>query len=270
MNTRFLALVVVYGSDPFSTSSLQTLLANDFDRQRLRILVWDNSPTPSVNEEDLHRDRVLYRATPENLGLSSIYNQVISKDLDSEEHLILLDQDTVLPINFLKTADEAIGQHPDIDLFLPMIRANGYWVSPLDYCLGWGRYWAVPRYGRMKSAGVCAINSGMVISAKYLLGRSVYDEKLRFYGTDTQFMLDYVDHRDELVVLDVQLDHDLSFFSDSLEQRARKFIVMRAANKQIYAQRSLAKRFGSAAIMMVVSLVYAWRYRSCSFLKHKP
>ncbi len=269
MSTRFLALIVVYGTEPVRTSSLQTLLANKFDRNCLRILVWDNSPHPKANAEELQRVGLLYRSTPENLGLSTIYNRVIAENLCTGEHLLLLDQDTVLPAGFLATAERTIGQHPDIDLFLPMIQANGNWVSPLDYCLGWGRYWTAPRHGRMKSARVCAINSGMVISARYLQGRQVYDEQLRFYGTDTQFMLDYADHRDELVVLDVQLAHDLSFFSDTVEQRARKFAVMRAAYRQIYSRRPLAQRLGVASIMIAISFLYAWRYRSHSFLKRE-
>lgn len=269
MSVQFLALIVVYGTDPVRTSSLQTLLANEFDRNRLRTLVWDNSPHPKAKVEELQRAGVLYRSTPENLGLSRIYNCVIAEDLVAGEHLLLLDQDTVLPVDFLPTVEAAIGQHPDIDLFLPMIQANGNWVSPLDYFLGWGRYWSAPRSGRMKSAHVCAINSGMVIAARYLKGRQVYDERLRFYGTDTQFMLDYADCRNELVVLNTQLVHDLSFFSDPVEERVRKFAVMRAANTQIYASRPLLLRLGAACILAAVSWLYALRYRSCSFLKRK-
>ncbi len=270
MSVRFLALIVVYGVDPFRTPAFKALLANEFDQKRLRILVWDNSLQPQASIENLEQTALLYRSTPENLGLSIIYNHVIAQDLRAGEHLLLLDQDTVLPADFLLTAETAIGKHLDIELFLPMIRANGNWVSPISYFLGWGRYWSAPRVGRMKSSSVCAINSGMVISAGYLQGREIYDERLRFYGTDTQFMLDYADRRDELVVLDVRLDHDLSFFSDTVEQRARKFAVMRAAYRKIYEKRSLLQRLGVATVMTAVSLFYTWRYRSHSFLKREP
>jgi len=272
MSTRFLALIVVYGTDPVDTTSLQTLLANEFDRGRRRILVWDNSPTPKADAKQLQRAGLLYRSTPENLGLSIIYNRVIAQELRPDEHLLLLDQDTVLPATYLANADAAIRQHPDIDLFLPMIRANGNWVSPLDYYLGWGRYWPAPREGRMKSGRICAINSGMVIAARYLQEdgrRQIYDELLRFYGTDTQFMLDYSDRRDELVVLDARLEHDLSFFSDSVQERARKFAEMRAAYRQIYVRRPLAQRLGVAAVMTAISLLYACRYRSLRFLRRQ-
>lgn len=271
MSIQFLALIVVYGKDPVRTESLETLLANNFDRKRLRILIWDNSPHPKGDFEEFQRAGVLYRSTPENLGLSNIYNRVIAEDLVAGEHLLLLDQDTVLPLDFLVTAETAIELYADIDLFLPMVQANGNWVSPLDYFLGWGRYWSAPLSGRIKSVRVCGINSGMVISARYLqsMVQPVYDERLRFYGTDTQFMLDYADRRAELVVLDVQLMHDLSFFSETVQQRALKFAVMRAAYRQIYERRSLLQRFGVAVVMAMVSLLYAWRYRSSSFLRRQ-
>lgn len=266
MCIRFLALIVVYGLDPVKTSSLQTLLANVFDRERLRILVWDNSPIPTFDADNLQQTGIVYRSTPENIGLSRIYNYVIANELRDGEYLLLLDQDTVLPVSFLTIVNDAIKQHSDIDLFLPMIKVNSNWVSPQNYYLGWGRYWKNPRIGRMKSAHIFAINSGMVISSRYLLGRRVYDEHLSFYGTDTQFMLDYAERRHELVVLNVNLNHDLSFFSESIENRAKKFAVMKAANKHIYSSRSLFKRFGSFVIISIISFIYAWRYRSIKFL----
>ncbi|MDC8784105.1 hypothetical protein [Roseateles koreensis] len=265
---RVLALVVVYGADPLKTTSLCTLLATDFPRSNLRILVWDNSPSPLNNIAPLTDAGVAYRSTPENLGLSVIYNHVIKTDLQDGEHLLLLDQDTTLPTNFLARCDAAVRQHPDIALFLPMIRANSNWVSPLSYALGWGRYWPAPKAGRMSSRKICAINSGMLISSTYLKEACPgYDERLRFYGTDTQFMLDYMDRCAELVVLDLHLEHDLSFFSDSVQNRAEKFNTMRAAYRYIYEGRPIWQRFGVAMVMQLVSITYAVRYRELAFLR---
>lgn len=271
MNLRLLALVVVYGTDPMATTSLRTLLATNFPRDRLRVLVWDNSPQPATNRAALMPVDVDYRSTPENLGLSVIYNRVITGHLHDDEHLLLLDQDTTLPVDFLTVCNAAVTQHPDIDLFLPMIRANRRWVSPLTYAMGWGRYWSTPRVGRMTSHQVCAINSGMLISAAYLKGDCPgYDERLRFYGTDTQFMLDYMDRRRELITLDLRLEHDLSFFSDPGENRASKFNAMRAAYRYIYEGRPVWQRLGVALVMWLVSLLYAVRHRELAFLRSQP
>lgn len=271
MNMRVLALVVVYGAAPSHTTSLQTLLACKFDRSNLRVLVWDNSKTPASDAEVLAEADVLYVSTPQNLGLSTIYNRVIDEHLQAGEHLLLLDQDSTLPPDFLHSCASAVMQHPDVDLFLPMIRANGNWVSPLSYLAGWGRYWKQPRVGRMRSRGVCAINSGMLISSRYLKGDCPgYDESLRFYGTDTQFMLDYMDHRRDLVVLDAHLEHDLSFFSASVADRVDKFRTMRAAYRCMYEHRPIWQRCGVAAVMLLVSVAYAIRLREPAVLWTSP
>jgi hypothetical protein len=271
MIMRVLALVVVYGIEPMATITLQTLLAGKFPRDRLKVLVWDNSPQPALDCAALGRLGVDYQSTPENLSLSVIYNQVITDHLRNDEYLLLLDQDTTLPTDFLTICDATVSQHTDIDLFLPAIRANNRWVSPLSYAMGWGRYWVAPRVGRIASHQICAINSGMLISASYLKGDCPgYDERLRFYGTDTQFMLDYMDHRHELVTLNLRLEHDLSFFSDSIQNRVSKFNTIRAAYRLIYERRPILQRIGVVLVMGLVSVIYTIRYRNLNFLRSRP
>lgn len=271
MKFQLCALIVAYGSDPMETMSLKTLLSAEFPREQLRVLIWDNSPQPNVNHFVLRQLGVDYLSTPENLGLSVIYNRVIAEYLLNGEYLLLLDQDTLLPNNFLLICEAAVQQQLDIDLFLPMIWANNSWVSPLTYMMGWGYYWRHPRVGRMASRKICAINSGMLISAAYLKNDFPgYDERLRFYGTDTQFMLEYIERRSELVVLDVCLEHDLSFFSDSIQNRVSKFRTMRTAYQYIYEFKPFWQLFGVKLVLGLVAMVYAVRYRDFRFLKLRP
>ncbi len=268
MATHILALIVVYGMNPDRSTSLQTLLSNTSPGDNLTILVWDNSPSPSMDAARFMANGMQYISTPENLGLSTIYNRVIKGHLADNSYLLLLDQDSELPTNFLNECVTAIEAEPDIDLFLPMVRANGAWRSPLTYILGWGRNWSSPRKGRIPSRGVCAINSGMLISAHYLLGDFPgYDERLRFYGTDTQFMLEYMKRRPELAVLDTTIEHDLSFFSASREAQILKFQEMRKAYSYIYEKQPLLEKTGMRAVMSLVSLIYALRYRAPKLLR---
>lgn len=268
MKFQLCVLIVVYGYDPIATISLKTLLAAEFPREQMRVLIWDNSPQPVGDRLALINIGVDYFSTPENLGLSVIYNRVIAEYLHYGEYLLLLDQDTSLPTDFMLVCEAAVRQHSDIDLFLPMIWANNSWISPLTYVMGWGYYWRHPRVGRMASRKICAINSGMLISASYLKNDFPgYDERLRFYGTDTQFMLEYVERRSELMVLDVCIEHDLSFFSDSIRNRVSKFRTMRAAYKYIYELKPIWQRFGVKLVLGLVSILYAVRYRDFKFLK---
>ena len=268
MSAKLLALIVVYGCDPTDTSSMRSLVRCESGKCKLRIIVWDNSPRSHDVDWTALGQTGAYISTPGNLGLSMIYNQVIAQHLQPDEHLLLLDQDSELPTDFLEKAATAIDANPTVDLFLPMVRANNRWASPVTYLCGWGRQWRAGVVGCIPSTRVCAINSGMIISSAYLLGSFPgYDERLRFYGTDTQFMLDYMDRRSRLCVIDSVIMHDLSFFSGPSAKRAEKFATMRAAYDFIYERRPYIQRVAVKLVILAVSIRYAVRNRDLSFLR---
>lgn len=268
MSAKLLALIVVYGTKPTDTPSLRSLIQCRVSGYKLRIIVWDNSPQPHDMDWTEFGQTAAYISTPDNLGLSTIYNRVIAEHLQSDEHLLLLDQDSELPVDFLENAAIAIEAHPKIDLFLPMVRANGRWASPVTYLCGWGREWRSDMVGSMPSKRVCAINSGMIISSAYLQGEFTgYDERLSFYGTDTQFMLGYMDQRPMVFVIDSVIMHDLSFFSGPSARRAEKFVTMRSAYDFIYERRPRIQRIAVKIVMLAMSIRYAVRHKDFAFLR---
>ena len=268
MDLSFLAVIVVYGSKPAETPSLRSLARCRLDGCTLRTIVWDNSLLPDEVDWSVLGLCGEYVSTPANLGLSTIYNRVIASHLRQGEYLLLLDQDTALPDDYLLKAQAAITAHPDIGLFLPMVRANGRWASPVTYMCGWGRQWTRRQVGEIASSRICAINSGMIISDAYLLGSlPAYDERLRFYGTDTQFMLDYMESRRSLCMMDTVIDHDLSFFSAPSSTLAKKFAVMKSAYDVIYEKRPWIQRIAVRLMMLAVSIRYALKYRDLAFLR---
>lgn len=268
MSAKLLALIVVYGCDPTNTPSMRSLVQCVKGGCELRIIVWDNSPRPHDVDWRALGQTGAYISTPDNLGLSTIYNRVIGQHLQVDEHLLLLDQDSELPTDFLEKAAAAIAVHPKVDLFLPMVRANSRWASPVTYFCGWGRQWRSGVVGCIPSKRVCAINSGMIISSAYLHGSFPgYDERLRFYGTDTQFMLDYMDRRCRLCVIDSVIMHDLSFFSGPPAKRAEKFKVMRAAYYFIYERRPYIQQIAVKLMMFAMTIRYAIRHRGIDFFR---
>lgn len=266
MSLNVLALIVVYGEVPLETISFKTLAAAAKDYSGVRFLIWDNSQDQHdlIIEDEYAAFQINYAWTPENTPLSTIYNRVIANDLRKGEYLLLLDQDTSLPSNFFATLECAIQEHPEIDLFLPMIQANERWVSPVHYFYGWGRYWPDACSGLYPSRNTAAINSGMVIAGRYLKGNDFpgYDEVLRFYGTDTQFMVDYTKRRDMLVVLDAVIQHDLSFFSADMQTRVDKFLQMKRAHLYVHARAGGVESLLTRVTLGLVSMVYAMKYRS--------
>ena len=268
MKTSVLALVVTYDTVPSQSPAISSLGRISKKDIALRTLIWDNSPQQlrdSLSEGDWGETSRVH--TPENLGLSAIYNEVIASWLKPDEHLLLLDQDTLLPDNFFEAAAEAIAANPSVKLFLPMVRAHERWVSPLYAAVGWGRYWKQPRVGLRPSRHLGAINSGMIISAHYLQGPfGGYDRDLRFYGTDTFFMLEYRRQNQWAYVLDTVIHHDLSFYSTSTPEKISKFRAMRSANVICYRRTAWPVRLAVRSLMTCAALVYSFRYRNLGFL----
>lgn len=263
-----LALVVIYGTIPSYSPAITSLGALSKKSISLRTLVWDNSPQ-KLNDSLRGGDwgEINWVHTPENRGLSAIYNAVIADWLKADEYLLLLDQDTLLPETFFEAAAGAITSNPTVNLFLPMVRAHERWVSPLYAAVGWGRYWKQPRVGLQSSRYLGAINSGMIISAHFLQGAfSGYARDLQFYGTDTFFMLAYRRQHKWACVLDAVIHHDLSFYSTSTQEKVRKFRVMRDANVICYRETAWPVRLAVRSLMTCVAVLYSFRYRNIGFL----
>ena len=268
MKPSVLALVVIYGIAPSQSPAITSIGRISKSGINLRTVIWDNSV------EQLHDSlpegnwgEMTWVHTPENLGLAAIYNEVIANRLRSNEHLLLLDQDTLLPETFFETASAAIVKNPSVALFMPMVRAHERWVSPLYAAVGWGRYWSQPRSGLQPSRHLGAINSGMIISAQYLQGRfSGYDRDLRFYGTDTFFMLEYRRQNLWVYIVDAVIDHDLSFFSTSTAEKIVKFREMKRANVICYRRTAWPIRMAVRSLMACAALVYTFRYKNVGFL----
>lgn len=261
----------MYGTVPSQSPAITSLGSISKKGIALRTLIWDNTARQlrdSLPEGDWGETSWVH--TPENLGLSAIYNEVIATWLRPDEHLLLLDQDTLLPDNFFEAAAEAIPANPSVNLFLPMVRAHDRWVSPLYAAVGWGRYWKEPRIGLQPSRHLGAINSGMIISAHYLQGAfSGYAGDLQFYGTDTFFMLAYRRQNKWAFVLDAVIHHDLSFYSTSTPEKIKKFRVMRNANVVCYRGSPWPVRLAVRSLMTCAAVVYSFRYRSIGFLRSR-
>lgn len=259
---------MIYGIAPSKSPAVESLGKISKSNINLRTLIWDNSPQRQSDFlPDGDRGETTWVHTPQNLGLAAIYNEVILNHLRSNEHLLLLDQDTRLPPNFFIASENAILRNPSVALFLPMVRAHERWVSPLYAAIGWGRYWKRPRYGLHKSRHVGAINSGMVISAEYLRGSfSGYDRDLLFYGTDTYFMLQFRRQKRWFYILDAAIDHDLSFFSTSTAKKIEKFREMRRGNAICYRQARWPVRALVRSLMTCAAIVYSIRYKTFDFL----
>jgi len=207
--SKFLILIVLYECKVKESLSYISLLKSSEYLSNSKLILWDNSPSiQSVDTDNISFfQHVEYIHTPENMSLSKIYNRVIQEN-EENDYLIILDQDSSFSSDYLEKLNSAIIKHSSINLFLPLIKSEQTIVSPGDYKIFKGSYWGKEKYGIIDTKNILAINSGMVINFNYLKNiYKGYDERLRFYGTDTFFMLEYAENNDFLFVIDYVFKH---------------------------------------------------------------
>lgn len=222
--------IVLYKKD-FDTSETLQSISNWTVKGRERIsqlIVWDNSPNCIEKEiikkkKDEYACRIDYYHNGKNNSLSYIYNNIIKK-LSDNSILVLLDHDSNLPEEYMEELIKSSNLNPDINLFLPQIIYSNQLVSPSWSWYFLGKYLDTVQSGRVKSKNMMAINSGMAIRSNYLKYKfEGYNEHIKFYGTDNDFMWKYAVDNKYVYIMETQIHHILNFYDekDTNKQKAR-------------------------------------------------
>lgn len=135
---RILVIVVLYKmpltESPAIQGLLQTFACYPELHKLLSVLIWDNSPTPFKSSE--LAPSFAYKHSQQNLGVSSAYNNAmqIAKAMGCQ-WLLLLDQDTAIPANFLPQALK-LGcrflNKPEIAAVVPFLMDGDCVLSPRE------------------------------------------------------------------------------------------------------------------------------------------
>lgn len=213
-----LIVIILYRISPDASASVSSLVrAQDALTTDDIVLVWDNSPDPAdapaaiQQIDDSSPATWIYRSTPENLSLAAVYNRAFLQ-FPAKDLLVIFDQDSSFSSDYFRKADEAFADNPDIDLVVPLVRIHDLIVSPGHYRYIKGSLWQKPKLGRVSSRNTVAIGSGMAIRSSFLRDFGGFDERLRIYGIDSNFMLRYAQKNPAFYVLDTEFGHDLAEF----------------------------------------------------------
>jgi hypothetical protein len=270
MKSTFTFLVVLFGKNIEDSDTIQSLIRNSKVLENDMVYVWDNSPLAlSIAAIDLLSqtfNQVKYHHTPENTVLSQVYNTVIEEVEQSSSYLILLDDDSTLPDSFFTEIIESTFCNATIELFLPQIYSGGVLVSPAKDYLFRTELIGTINSGLHRSKYLTAINSGMVIKIDFFKKGFRYNNRLNFYGTDNFLMFEYSKQCKDLVVLDVKIDHDLSYNStDDINKKIKIFREIKRANKIIYADDSFKLALVSFN-NFIVAIKKCITYKTLAFL----
>lgn len=238
----------------------------------VRLIVWNNSPGFSV---ELFHPQITWMEG-ENVTLPCIYNKAAGISFGEGAFALMISDDDTDYAGFdfescFRVVEEVLrdGQENQVGTFLPQIMSGGRLVSPGGRRLFKGYLFDQIKSGLIDSCNILAINSGMIVTkACYEKMRPLYDERLNFYGTDTEFFVRYQRHFKKIYVLDSVVEHSLS--SDTQESPDRALFRWKDninAMAVVFEKESFAFRFLMRIYYALVKFKLFIKFRDWRFLK---
>lgn len=115
---KMTAAIVVYNKkieDSITYKNLQNI-----SRKSVSILIIDNSDIETGNALYCKQNNLRYLSMNGNKGLSKAYNAAVEASLN-DDVIVLLDDDTEITGAYFNVLETALYQHPEIDIFAPII-----------------------------------------------------------------------------------------------------------------------------------------------------
>jgi GT2 family glycosyltransferase len=211
---NILPTLVLYDLKLDSSTTYQTFIVSSRHGglNETAIAVYDNS---SVRQLSVAEETSLcaYEHDPKNGGIAAAYNWALEMATTRGiSWLLLLDQDSTLPMEFLESLAFQIRQHEQDDkvvAVVPVVKCGSAVISPMKVGFSCLKPLHQSSHG-IQNAEIMAINSGTAIRCSFL--RSIG-------GFNRAYRLDYLDHwlfqriyasGKRSVVSDCVLEHKLS------------------------------------------------------------
>jgi GT2 family glycosyltransferase len=230
-----LAVIVLYKRSVERSQTL-TSLGEALGRhpellQCLRVLLWDNSPMPTTPTLGFPFD---YVHSGKNVGTAGAFNRAMElAETMSIPWLLLLDQDTTLPEDFVEKMVEyshRFADIPEVAAVVPLLWCRGQLISPKRLRSLYRISPVPPAYYGTYKEQVVVCDSATLMRTAALREAGGYDEEL--------FWLDFSDiyvfaalhrkGRSIYIASDLQLQHSLSMMdyeSDMTPERYSNFLA---------------------------------------------
>ncbi len=207
-----LAVLVLYETKLEHSESFISLSKNlENPGSKMDIVVYDNSPEAVYEKEASFENwNIHYIHDRSNPGVSKAYNEgfKIGKKLN-KKWLLLLDQDTTFPEDALIKYFEAMDFYENSVLFALILTVNNRIYSPSRYYLKRGFHLKSINAGLNTIRNRTLLNSGMCISLSAFEKIGGFNEKVRLYFSDHNFIDRYRRHFTNFIVVDTICEHKM-------------------------------------------------------------
>lgn len=223
-----LAVLVLYETRLEHSESFKSLSKNlENSDSKMDILVYDNNLEPAYEKEASFENwNILYIRDRSNPGVSKAYNEgfKIGKKLN-KKWLLLLDQDTTFPEDALIKYFDAMHYYKNSVLFAPILTVNNKIYSPSRYYLKRGFHLKSINAGLNIMRNKTLLNSGMCISLAAFEKIGGFNEKVKLYFSDFNFIDRYRRYYTGFIVIDTICEHKMfTIENKNAENQLRRFI----------------------------------------------
>lgn len=212
---------------------------------------------------------VHYYNDMKNSGLSRAYNNAAKYAFDNGLNwMILLDQDTYLPEDFVKNYVKTIRNYPAIQLFSSLVEIGNkeIYLSPAKY----GIKKINPTYksyiGIQSLYNVGVINSGLCVNIGLFIRAKGYDENVYLDFSDFRFIEKVrVIHPNIFIVNQILIQDFSGTEKNKIKQLARFGIYCDCAKS--YPKRNYKDIIEFMTLVLGRSILLAYRFRSLKFIR---
>lgn len=226
MVNKLFAVIVLYGiklENSPTFSSLVELASTTVDP--INLMVYDNSPVLQSFTKNFPNLKMVYVSDNSNPGISKAYNIAAQYALEhKKEWILLLDQDSTLPVNFFELIKRSIDENQSQVLFAPILQQNGMILSPCKFHFMKGRNFRSLERGLMPLKNVSIFNSGMVVNLGAFFEVGGYNEKIKLDFSDHCFIHRIKQRYSHFVVTSVVIEHELSSHTSDKDKITRRFV----------------------------------------------
>jgi GT2 family glycosyltransferase len=273
-DTKLLIVIVLYKELLENSETFRSLLVepNNLNFKR-RLLIYDNSPSKRQDLSFLEKYNSIfeieYISDESNPGISDAYNHALKLACKSNlKWLLLLDQDTKLPKNYIQTFTNTLEYSNTSSVsFIPRVQQedNGLIISPFK----------INSFGLMKNfphkiSGtidykIIAINSGAFISTSFLSEIGGFSKKypldmLDFWLFSTIFL-----RKKSVYILDIDVIHDLSISNFENNVSLNRYISI-LNSENLFFSKGYKMRF-IHKLRLLKRLLKQVRYKNKSYFK---
>lgn len=233
---NILFVIVLYKRKIGDSETYNSLVKEAHRRGSIvNLYVHDNSPEPQNIEPNELVNISVYDHDTSNSGVSRAYNNAAEYAKENKiDWIAIFDQDTTLPAGALAEYKKSLDNSTLEDkIFAPILKDGDRVVSPCRYVLHRGFHLNQAPSERVQLKNISFLNSGLLISAEFLISVGGFDEELFDYS-DHDLFFRIRNTVKSVSIIPCDLEHLLSSASDqNHEQQDKRLFMLKSASRRM-------------------------------------